>query len=65
MDPAEQALQKAIELDVNYRPAYFMLANLYASTKKNEQALRKVNELVAKTGENIVIGRFIRYKIGE
>jgi elongation factor Ts len=32
-------------------------------TSKNIQDL--LNELVAKIGENIVIGRFIRYKIGE
>ena len=49
--PAEAALKKSIELDASYLRAYIMLANLYVSSKKNDQALQELNEVVAKTND--------------
>jgi tetratricopeptide (TPR) repeat protein len=49
--PAEKSLQRAIELDANYLRAYFMLANLYVNSKKSDQALKQLNEIVVKTND--------------
>jgi tetratricopeptide (TPR) repeat protein len=49
--PAESALKKAIELDATYLRAYFMLANLYVSSQKNNQALKELNQIVVKTND--------------
>ena len=47
-----------------YIKANCLLAQAYVKDPgKNIQDL--LNELVAKIGENIVIGRFVRYKVGE
>ena len=47
-----------------YIKANCLLAQAYVKDPgKNVQDL--LNELVAKIGENIVVGRFVRYKVGE
>jgi elongation factor Ts len=47
-----------------YIKANCLLAQAYVRDPgKNVQDL--LNELVAKIGENIVVGRFVRYKVGE
>ena len=47
-----------------YIKANCLLAQAYVKDpSKNIQDL--LNELVAKIGENIVVGRFVRYKVGE
>ncbi len=46
---AETALLKAIELDPNLQPAYLLLAQLYVASNKHQQALARLNALVAKT----------------
>ena len=47
-----------------YIKAHCLLAQAYVKDpSKNIQDL--LNELVAKIGENIVVGRFVRFKVGE
>jgi tetratricopeptide (TPR) repeat protein len=50
---AESALRKSIELDANYRPAYLLLANLYVTSKKNDQALKELNEVVNRNTNDV------------
>jgi exosortase C (VPDSG-CTERM-specific) len=51
VDQAEKALLKAIELDPNLQPAYPLLAQLYVSSNKHQQALDRLSNLVAKTND--------------
>ncbi len=53
LDLAERDLQKAIELDAGYRPAYMMLADLYTTSKKTEQALAELNRYVARNPRDV------------
>ena len=59
----------ADELPVEAEKAEFIKANVLleqAFVKDPSKSIQDLlNELIAKIGENIVIGRFIRYKIGE
>jgi len=52
LDQAESDLRKAIEVDPLYIRAYFMLANLYAGSHKNEQAIKELNELLKRKPDN-------------
>jgi tetratricopeptide (TPR) repeat protein len=51
VDQAEKALLKALELDPNLRPACLLLAQLYVASNKHQQALDRLNNLVAKTND--------------
>ena len=46
-DQAEQALLKAIELDPNVQTAYLLLAQLYVLAGKQQQALARLDALIA------------------
>src|SRR5438874_13542661 len=48
---AEAALLKAIELNPNLRNGYMMLADLYVAVGKQQQALDRLNSLLAKTND--------------
>jgi len=51
VDQAEKALLKAIELNPNLQPAYHLMAQLYVASNKHQQALDRLNSLVAKTND--------------
>jgi elongation factor Ts len=62
-DVPADLLEKEADKEAYYK-ANCLLAQAYVKDPgKNIQDL--LNELVAKIGENIVVGRFIRYKVGE
>jgi elongation factor Ts len=62
-DVPADVLAKEADKEAFYK-ANCLLAQAYVKDPgKNIQDL--LNELVAKIGENIVVGRFIRYKVGE
>ncbi|MEO7299896.1 MAG: tetratricopeptide repeat protein [Verrucomicrobiota bacterium] len=50
---AETALLKVIELDVNQRNAYLLLAQIYSTSDRQQQALAKLNSLVANKTNDI------------
>ena len=43
---AEAALQKAVELQPNYRPAYLALAKIYVRSNRYQQALEKLTPIL-------------------
>ena len=62
-DVGQDVLAKEADPDA-FIKAHCLLAQAYVRDPgKNVQDL--LNELVAKIGENIVVGRFVRYKVGE
>ena len=62
-DVPADLLEKEADKEAYYK-ANCLLAQAYVKDPgRNIQDL--LNELVAKIGENIVVGRFIRYKVGE
>jgi tetratricopeptide (TPR) repeat protein len=52
---AENALQKAIEVNPNQRTAYLMLADVYVAAGKQQEALQRLNGLLAKTNDVMVL----------
>jgi tetratricopeptide (TPR) repeat protein len=48
---AETNLLKAIDLDPNLPTPYLLLARVYTSSHKNQEALQKLNALVARTND--------------
>lgn len=48
---AEAALLKAIELDSNLPTSYQLLAGLYVASRKQQQALDRLNSLVSRTND--------------
>jgi tetratricopeptide (TPR) repeat protein len=68
IDDAERALQKAIDLDPNYRPSYLILADLYVHSKRQGKAIQKLNEEIGRnpsdTGALMLVG-MIQNDIGD
>lgn len=50
-EQAESALLKAIELEPNGESPYLLLAQLYVASNQHQQALERLNGLVAKTND--------------
>ena len=46
-DRAQSDLQKAIELDGNFEPAHLLLAQLYATSNRQEEAIKELSAFVA------------------
>jgi tetratricopeptide (TPR) repeat protein len=51
-DKAEVALSKAIELEPDLRNPYLLLADIYRTSNRREQALQKLNALLAKNAND-------------
>jgi tetratricopeptide (TPR) repeat protein len=51
LEQAEKALLKAIELNPDLQPAYHLLAQVYVDSNKHQQALDRLNGLVANTND--------------
>ena len=62
-DVPEDVLKAEEDAAMFFKTACLLEQPFVKDSSKNIQDL--LNELVAKIGENIVIGRFVRYKIGE
>ena len=52
-DQAEAALLKAIDLQPNFRPAYLSLARIYVVSNRYQQALDKLQGIVAKNPKDV------------
>src|SRR5205823_7736797 len=50
---AEAALQKAVELQPNYRPAYLALAKIYVRSNRYQQALEKLEGVLARNPKDV------------
>ena len=62
-DVPEDVLSKEADKEAFYKANCLLTQAYVKDPGKNIQDL--LNELVSKIGENIVVGRFIRYKVGE
>jgi tetratricopeptide (TPR) repeat protein len=51
---AEAALLKAIELESNFRPAYFLLARHYLGAGRHQDALKKLEAVVSRDPRDVV-----------